>query len=139
MSTAHDLVFGVGHQLDAAGNPIERGIGNLTDRAKKAVAAEVAVVEEHNPVIAEAVAGVEKVVADATTKVAAAAEAVAHPPVPEVATPATPPDAATAPAAPAHKLSLVERLKAELHKLEAGAEAAVEDVEAAIKSETEKL
>ena len=40
MSRQDDLVFGVGHQRDDSGKPIERGHGNLTDRANPKPAAQ---------------------------------------------------------------------------------------------------
>ena len=40
MSRQNDLVFGVGHKTDESGKPIERGSGNLTDRANPKPAAE---------------------------------------------------------------------------------------------------
>lgn len=49
--SSFESVYGHGVQFDAAGNPIERGFGNLTDRAK-ATAAAVAASAPTAPVVA---------------------------------------------------------------------------------------
>lgn len=98
--TAFENVFGKGVQFDAAGKPIERGIGNHHDRAKQAVAS----------------------AAPQTAPAVGAAPAL----TPVVATPEVPQQDAAPVADPAHRHSLFEKLKVALAHGEAEAEAEIE-------------
>ena len=132
---AIENVFGVGTKIDAAGNPIERGKGNLTDMAARAakiaadkvkVAAAKAVpqVAVSQTVAAQAAAVVAAVAAPATVSPVVAPNVVAAPPAP-AATPIPP----AAPVA-----TVAEKLAGVLHNVEAAIQSDVKKVEAEIAS-----
>lgn len=149
--SALENVFGKGVKIDALGNPIERGIGNLGDQAKavntKAAQIILAAHAEAAKILAAAKAGLEpeKVVSQTVAAQAAAATAAAPAPAtvapeaspnvaaepPAAAAVSTPPVAAPVvepPAPAATHPSLLEKVRAALAHGEANLEEEIEDI-----------
>ena len=145
---AIEHVFGVGTKFDAAGNPIERGKGNLVDEAarvakiaadklKVAAAKAVPQVAVSQTVAAQAAAVVAAVAAPATVSPVVAPNVIAAPPAPAATPipPAAPVATAATPVPPAAPVTTVaEKLAGVLHNVEAAIESDVKKVEAEIAS-----
>ena len=135
---AIENVFGVGTKIDAAGNPIERGKGNLADMVARAAK----IASDKAKVAAAAAKAAPEVAVSQTVAAQAAAVVVAAVAAPATVSPVVAPNVVAAPPAPAATpippaapvATVAEKLAGVLHNVEAASQSDVKKVEAEIAS-----